>query len=112
MSIDILFSDRSIPLRPISNEDKSLRFFRGYVRFPLTTSGTRREPDPRHLCGDTSDSDSDDSDSDLDSCTSSSAAEKTSSGVLPSSLREEREPSTEKSFVDDDYILQSDCKKQ
>ncbi|VDD75514.1 unnamed protein product [Mesocestoides corti] len=41
--------------------DKSteLRFFRGYVRFPTATDAALRQSDPRHLCGDTSDSDVD-----------------------------------------------------
>lgn len=41
---------------------QSLRFFRGYVRLPPSSNNLRREVDPRHLCGDTSESDFSNSD--------------------------------------------------
>lgn len=46
-----------------SDTFQGLRFFRGYVRIPSSTSTVRREVDPRNLCGDTSESEFSSSDS-------------------------------------------------
>ncbi|VDO05249.1 unnamed protein product [Rodentolepis nana] len=51
------------PHRRKSYMSQGLRFFRGYVRIPPSTSTVRREIDPRSLCGDTSESEFSSSDS-------------------------------------------------
>lgn len=80
----------------VSRREEGLRFFRGYVRFPFT-NGMRREPDPRHLCGDTSGSEvDDDSESDFSS-------EKT---PPPS---ESDAPTVRTSFLGNNDLCRSDC---
>ncbi|KAL5109139.1 Protein phosphatase 1 regulatory subunit 37 [Taenia crassiceps] len=81
-----------------NRREGELRFFRGYVRFPAT-NGMRREPDPRHLCGDTSESDvDDDSESNL-------SPEKTPSPARPEAT------TVQTSFLGDNDLCRTDCVK-
>ena len=103
---------RIIPTNLVRAKNENLKFFRGYVRFRPSSNGMRKEPDPRHLCGDTSESDISESDSDSDSSPSYCGAEKTPSS--PRKKQEEKadsEAEVEKSFVDDDDLLRTGCAK-
>ncbi|KAL5964569.1 Protein phosphatase 1 regulatory subunit 37, partial [Taenia solium] len=79
-----------------NRREGELRFFRGYVRFP-PTNGIRREPDPRHLCGDTSESEVDD-DSEPDF-----SSEKTPPPSRPEA------PTVQTSLLGVNGICRSDC---
>ncbi|KAM7535274.1 hypothetical protein Aperf_G00000103892 [Anoplocephala perfoliata] len=87
-----------------SSEGQGLSFFRGYVRLPPSTNSVRPEIDPRHLCGDTSESDLSDSDPEeepvkgIDKPTVENVQPPT-----PQSL-DEQQP-----FSDDDGVLRTDC---
>lgn len=91
-----------------SSEGQGLSFFRGYVRLPPSTNSMEgREIDPRHLCGDTSESDLSESDSEEEPV---ERIEKSSVEIVqppPSQSIDEQQP-----FADNNDLLRSDCSEE
>ncbi|VDL53639.1 unnamed protein product [Hymenolepis diminuta] len=91
-----------------SDTSQGLRFFRGYVRLPLSTNTVRRDVDPRHLCGDTSGSEFSSSDSEEES-TAEKIMEPSAASVVkepsPSPENLEEEPPS----ANDEDLLRTDC---